>query len=326
MKISSKPTVVEVFAGAGLFSHAFRKEGFNIVRAVEIDSLAAETYARNLGDHIETGDVLKLEPKGGCDVILAGSPCQGYSTLGKRDPNDPRNFLSLDIVRWARIMRPQIIIIENVKSFLESFIWSRLKDELCGLGYAVDSVVLNAYDFGVPQLRSRSFTFAVRHNFPIIKKLNLPGYSTVKESWADLPKKPNGRNYHYAPSPSQLALGRMKVIPTGGDKRDVMRNAPNLTPPSWWKLYGEATDVWGRLEWGKPSNTLRTCLQNPSKGRYIHPEQHRVISLREACRLHTIPDEWVFAGFPIHIAKQIGNSVPPNMGRTVARAVYESLV
>jgi DNA (cytosine-5)-methyltransferase 1 len=117
----------------------------------------------------------------------------------------------------------------------------------------------------------------------------------------------------------------MRVIRPGGDKRDVMRYAPELTPPSWWRLRCQVTDAWGRMEWDRPSNTIRTALQNPSKGRYIHPEQHRVISLREAARLHTIPDGWRFAGSPKQVARQIGNSVPPSLGRAVARAVNEVL-
>jgi len=113
------------------------------------------------------------------------------------------------------------------------------------------------------------------------------------------------------------------MIPEGGDKRDIMRAAPELAPPSWWSFPGQLTDVWGRMEWDRPANTLRTCLQNASKGRYIHPEQERVISLREAARLHSIEDTWSFSGLPTQVARQIGNSVPPRLGRAVARCVRQ---
>ena len=115
----------------------------------------------------------------------------------------------------------------------------------------------------------------------------------------------------------------MKVIPPGGDKRDIMRAAPELAPPSWWRTQSAVTDVWGRLHWDRPSNTLRTRLLNASKGRYIHPDQHRVMTLREAARLHSIPDTWRLDGYAYHVAQQIGNSVPPRLGRAVARTVHE---
>ena len=105
---------------------------------------------------------------------------------------------------------------------------------------------------------------------------------TVRQAWEGLPEMPSGLNGHVARIPSKIALARMKVIPPGGDKRDVLRTAPLLAPPSWWKISGEATDVWGRMLWNEPCNTLRTALLNASKGRYIHTEQNRVITLREA--------------------------------------------
>jgi DNA (cytosine-5)-methyltransferase 1 len=101
----------------------------------------------------------------------------------------------------------------------------------------------------------------------------------------------------------------------------VLRLAPHLAPKSWWKIGGQATDVWGRMLWDEPSNTLRTALLNASKGRYIHPEQHRVITLREAARLQSVPDCWIFEGTPYQIARQIGNGVPPLLGRAVAKAI-----
>ncbi len=319
------PTVWELFAGAGFLSHAFAVEGFKIDRAVEIDPIAAATYRSNLGDHITVDDVRSIVPRGRCEVICCGSPCQSHSTLGKRDPNDPRHLLSLEVVRWARSLRPRIVVIENVPAFQHSAVWKVLARRLRRLGYRVETIVLNAFDFGAPQQRVRSFTFAFAGKMPNVKPINAFPILNVREAWRGLPSKPNGVNHHYAPAPSELALSRMHVIPAGGDKRDVMKHAPHLAAPSWWNLQSEITDVWGRMDWDRPSNTIRTALLNPSKGRYIHPEQHRVISLREAARLQTIPDSWSFMGLPTQIARQIGNGVPPALGRAVARAVYNAL-
>lgn len=326
MRKKEKPRVIELFAGAGLWSSAFIAEGFSVIQAIEIDKTAAASYKRNLGSHIETADVLRTNPIGKCDVLLAGSPCQGFSTLGKRDANDPRNFLSLDIIRWAKICTPSIIVIENVEAFLKSTVYHKLRLKLEHLGYSVESIVINALDFGVPQNRVRSFTFAAKGAIPTLamRSFSDNAASTVREAWQGLSAEPDGVNLHVSPTPSKLALARMSVIPPGGDNRDVLKSSPELAPPSWRNFRGQVTDVWGRLQWDRPSNTLRTCLQNPSKGRYIHPEQNRTISLREAARIHSIADSWTFVGFPTQIARQIGNSVPPNVGRSVAKAVMHA--
>lgn len=320
-----KPTVVDLFSGAGLFSEAFRSVGFRIIRALEKDTVAASTYQRNLGKHIECCDVREAIPDGSCSVLIAGPPCQGFSTLGSRNPNDERNTLSLEVVRFAKKLRPEVVVIENVASFINSEIWSRVVRSLRGCGYSVQSCVLNAADFGVSQLRKRSFTIAFRGRKCPDLSFKTRNARTVRQALHGLPEIPDGRNAHYAPIPSELALSRFKVIPSGGDKRDVMKTAPNLVPSSWWKCAGEVTDVWGRMEWDRPANTLRTCLLNPSKGRYIHPDQNRVISLREAARIHGIRDSWQFEGLPTQIARQIGNSVPPPLGRVVARTLLELL-
>jgi DNA (cytosine-5)-methyltransferase 1 len=315
-----------LFAGGGLLSYAFRREGFEIRTAIEADPAAAATYATNLGPHVTVADVRRVVPRGQCDVLIAGPPCQGFSSLGKRDSHDPRNLLSLEVVRWTRHTRPRVVVIENVARFVESRVWRLVTAGLRRMGYEITSAVLNAADFGVPQLRVRSFTVAWRRGGgPRIVAGRGHRVETVRQAWDGLPERPDGRNNHYAPTPSPIALARLKCIPPGGDKRDVMRRAPALAPRSWWKIECEATDVWGRMEWDRPSNTLRTCFNNASKGRYAHPEQHRVISLREAARLQSIHDSFRFVGWPIEIARQIGNAVPPTLGRAVARAVRDLL-
>jgi len=322
---STRPTVVDLFAGAGLFSYAFQQAGFRVTRAVEIDKVAAETYAMNVGNHVEVGDVKRAIPYGRCDVLIAGPPCQGFSTLGSRRPDDVRNYLSLEVVRWAKAMRPKVVVIENVAPFLQSPMWKRLAERLRRVGFEVKAYEFNAVEYGVPQIRLRSFTVACAGGASLRSRRPPVFRHTVRDAWIGLRTTPDGRNHHYSPEPSSVALARMRVIPPGGDKRDVMTAAPQLTPPSWWRLSCQVTDAWGRMEWDSPCNTLRTAFQNASKGRYIHPEQDRVISLREAARLHSVPDDWIFAGLPTQIARQIGNSVPPALGRVVAAATLSLL-
>jgi len=115
-----KPTVVELFAGAGIFGSAFATERFRLVLAVELNPEAAGTYRRNLGNHIVTADVTTVAPSGRADVLVAGPPCQGFSSLGKRDKSDPRNRLSLQVLKWAEVLRPKVVVIENVPQFLNS--------------------------------------------------------------------------------------------------------------------------------------------------------------------------------------------------------------
>jgi DNA (cytosine-5)-methyltransferase 1 len=323
--LSRKPTVIDLFSGAGLFSLAFCESGFRIIQAVEIDPVAATSYAANIGNHITVGDVAAFAPIAKCDVLIAGPPCQGFSTLGARRADDPRNTLSLQVVRWAKLASPKIVVIENVAAFLNSATWSQVARSLRRLGYGVAAFELDAADYQVPQFRRRSFTVATLDGLRFAPPRPRSKRTCVREALHGLPSEPDGRNHHYSPEPSRLALSRMKAIRPGGDKRDVMKRAPHLAPPSWWRLSCQVTDAWGRMEWESPCNTLRTALQNPSKGRYIHPEQHRVISLREAARLHTIPDTFKFEGRPTHVARQIGNSVPPNLGRAIAQRVLKTL-
>lgn len=317
--MATKPVVIDLFAGAGIFSHALAQEGFRIGLAVEIERAASKTYRHNLGEHLVTADVLTVEPHGHCDVLIGGPPCQGFSTLGAQDPRDPRSRLSLVMPDWAEHLRPKVVVVENVDAFLDTSVCQTLVRRFKSLGYEVATHSVDALDFGAPQRRRRAFVIASLVGLMPLTPLRIRKVRTVREAWEGLSSRPNGVNNHYAPTPSSLALARMRVIPRGGDKRSIMERAPHLAPASWRRVACEATDVWGRLRWDEPSNTLRTTLQNPSKGRYIHPQQNRVISLREAARLHSIPDDFEFVGTPYQIARQIGNSVPTALGRAVAR-------
>ena len=321
----SRPLVVDLFAGAGLFSYAFIQEGFEIIQAVENDVFAAASYRSNLGAVVDATNIVEVAPVKSCDVLIAGPPCQGFSTLGKRDPNDPRSWLSLELLRWVDGANPQVVVVENVAAFLSSAAFRALAKELRSRGFLVCSRVLRALDFGVPQKRERAFVVGVRDKRQFVAPRIAGGYRSLREAWRGLPAEPNGENLHFSPVPSELALRRMRVLPYGGDKRDILRLAPSLAAPSWCRYPNAVTDVWGRMRWEEPSNTLRTCFQNPSKGRYIHPEQNRVLTIREGARLQTIPDTWSFVGPRTRIVRQIGNAVPPLMGRGIARGVRQLL-
>lgn len=322
--MARKPrTFIELFAGAGLLSHAFISVGFRPLQAVERNVHACRSYGSNVGDHVECGDVREVDPVGQCDLIIAGPPCQGFSSLNRRRGDDERNTLTLEIVRWVDICLPSIVVVENVPPYLNSLVYQVYQRRMRRRGYQLSEGILDASRFGVPQSRKRAISIASRIGRAELPEGGLP-IPTVKDAWKGLRRKVNKHGLHTSPIPSELALQRFRVVPEGGDRRDILSSAPDLAPPSWHRLRENAnTGVWGRMRYDEPAPTIRTCFQNPSKGRYLHPTEDRVITIREAARLQTIPDDWIFFGERIHVTTQIGNGVPVNFGQALAQVCLE---
>jgi len=316
-----KVKVIELFSGAGLFSYAFKKEGFHICQAYERDAAAASTYARNLGNHVTVCDLANKRPEGKADVLIAGPPCQGFSSLGKRDPNDPRNKLALIIPDWALAIGARVVVVENVALFVKSEALEQIKARFEKAGYETFSWVLNAADLGAPQRRVRSFTVFSTVGRPPLEAYSSRVRKTVKQAFEGLPNFPNNEIQHFTLPRTEFALKRIQLVPPGGDIRDVARSARHLVPPSWFRTSGKIIDIWGRMNWNDVSPTIRTGFLNPSRGRFLHPEEDRPISFREAARLQMVPDHFIFDGTPGQIACQIGNGVSVGVGRTMAKAV-----
>lgn len=314
---------VDLFSGAGLLGFAFRTQGFHAALAVEADARAALTFKENVGAEQMTDDVETVIHGLKCDIIVAGPPCQGFSSLGKRDALDERNELSLCIGDWAKACRPAVVVVENVPPFLSSPQYRRLKKRMTKMGFASTEWILNSADFGAPQLRMRAFVIFSKIGIPSSPKPDRRKHRTVGDAFRGLPLQPDLVGLHVAPTPSSLALKRFKLIPAGGDKRDVMLAAPEMCPPSWGRMGAQATDVWGRMDLSKPANTLRCSFQNASKGRYVHPTEDRVLTLREGARIQGIPDNWQFHGDRCSIARQIGNGVPIHLGTAVAKSIRQ---
>lgn len=148
-----------------------------------------------------------------------------------------------------------------------------------------------------------------------------PMRSTVREAFAGLPAFPRQEIQHFTLPRSEFALKRIRLVPEGGDIRDVARKARHLVPPSWFRTRGKIIDIWGRMRWDDTAPTIRTGFLNPSRGRFLHPEEDRPISFREAARLQMVPDDFQFEGKAEQIARQIGNGVSVGVGRCMARAV-----
>jgi DNA (cytosine-5)-methyltransferase 1 len=329
------PEVVDLFAGAGGMTLGFVAAGFAPVFAVELEPAAAKTYEANFGCHVYKGPIEEVDEFPKADVVVGGPPCQGFSPLGRDRDNGSRarmNALWRHYVRAVQQVRPKVFVIENVPEFLKSAQFAAF-ERLCRRDpilseYEIDSRVLNAAEYGVPQRRRRGFVVGSRVGSPHFpEKTHGPeaepprDFSTVRNAIGDLPLKPDGRNWHIGRNPRPSSVERYKAVPEGGNRFDLARNRPDLLPDCWRNKATGTTDVFGRLWWDRPSFTIRTEFFKPEKGRYLHPKAHRPITHREAARLQTFPDEFIFEGSKIDVAKQIGNAVPPLLAQHVADAV-----
>jgi DNA (cytosine-5)-methyltransferase 1 len=337
-------TFVDLFAGCGGLALGFVREGFEPVGAVEIDPDAAETYALNIDEDIHVDDIASVVKWPRARVVIGGPPCQGFSQLGTRDPNDPRNQLWREYVRVLEATRGEVFVMENVPQLLTSPQFAFFCEEVDALGFNVVEGVLNAADYGAPQSRRRAIVIGSRLGLPLMpRKTHGPesdggrGYVVVRTAFANptpLPNKPDGRNWHVGRAGIRdTSLLRYRAVPPSGGNRFQMQDTldaeglGDLVPRCWRKKTSGTTDVFGRMWWDRPAPTIRTEFYKPEKGRYLHPVAHRPITVREAARLQSFPDDFVF---PKHqrmtsVARQIGNAVPPVLAAALARAVQDHM-
>ena len=328
-------TAVDLFAGAGGFTLGFVQAGFVPVFAVEMDKAAAATYEANFGPHCFAKDVNDVETFPATDVIIGGPPCQGFSNLGARIPNDPRNQLWRHYVRAVEQTRPAVFVVENVPPLLNSEEGQELIRETRALGYNVEGRILNSADYGVPQVRKRTIIIGSRLGpvvFPEpthidpkkrgLQTLHRVDWATVKQAISDLSLEPTEYSLHFKRNPTPKSIERYKHIPPGGNRWNL---PPDLMPDCWKRKTKGGTDLFGRLRWDEPSVTIRTEFFKPEKGRYLHPEAHRPITHREAARIQCFPDEFTFKGSKTEIAKQIGNAVPVKLAHAIAQAVRQMI-
>jgi len=338
------------------FSPAFSKP-LQPVWANDIDPSAAATYNRNFGPHCVVGDLVSLLknpavriPK--ADVVIGGPPCQGFSLLNKRRATDPRKEMWRSFMEVVCRSEASVFVIENVPPILRSPEHARIADAAKAMGFHLASGKLCAADYGVPQVRWRAFILGCRlcdparvfpssrtHLSPKERGLKPSAggtepWRTVRDAIGDLPP-PEGTlirnvlpplNLHFGRTPTRKSLARYKAIPEEGMNRfDLQRRAPELTPDCWTRKTSGGTDIFGRIWWDRPAFTIRTEFYKPEKGRYLHPQQHRPITHREAARFQSFPDNFVFIGSKAEIARQIGNAVPPLLAASVADCVIALL-
>ncbi|MCO8127272.1 DNA cytosine methyltransferase [Acidimicrobiia bacterium EGI L10123] len=342
---------VDLFAGAGGLSLGFHLAdlGFTPVYAVEHDSAAAATFRRNFGCEVFADDIEYGPHYPEAELMIGGPPCQGFSPLGRDRDDESRaqlNGLWKHYLDAVRTLRPKAFVIENVPEFQRSAQFAELlrllqeDDDLRPYRHAAYGV-LNAADYGVPQNRRRGIMVAVRDSEPLpwppppthgAESATGAPHVTVKKAIGDLPSRTKGfdpcisddgaQHLHFGRRPTAISMERYRTIPPGGNRFDLMALRPDITPACWLNKPTGTTDVMGRMWWEKPSPTIRTEFFKPEKGRYLHPTANRVISHREAARLQSFPDSYVFEGTKIQIARQIGNAVPPLLGKAIAEYVH----
>jgi len=339
--------VADLFSGAGGLTAGFAAAGFEPVVAVEYDRWAAQSYIANFGPHMLCADIGEIDvtrSKRGLtwrvrdtdlavqtpeiDVLVGGPPCQGFSPLGRMtdwERPDPRNQLWRHYVRILAIVRPRAFVIENVPELLKSAEYQELRARAERLGYTLNNpTILNASHYSVPQTRKRAIIIGMRGVAPVLPTVHVTK-RTVRDAIGDLPATPTNRDLHMARKPRPMSVTRYKCVPAGGNRFDLMRKRPDITPACWLNKLTGSTDVFGRMEWSKPAPTIRTEFFKPEKGRYLHPTAHRPITLREAARLQTFPDSFQFVGAHVQIAKQIGNAVPVRLAASLAESLKMQL-
>jgi DNA (cytosine-5)-methyltransferase 1 len=360
-------SMIDLFAGCGGMTAGFVDEGFRSELAVEWDFAAACTYAANFGeDHTFWGDIADVpnERIPQVDMVIGGPPCQGFSNLGSKDVDDPRNKLWKEYLRFVSVAQPKVFVLENVERFRRTSEFELLlseADQGVIADYELTHGLLLAADYGVAQRRPRTIVIGSRIgriDLPLpthgkIPALGMEPWETVRSRIGGLPTHPGttelpatmaeffgepvrgifkGPDLHFGRNPTQLSLTRYTHVPPGKGRFSVPEE---YLPDCWKNKPTGTTDVMGRMQWDEPSLTIRTEFFKPEKGQYLHPQWvgvgsplnvDRVITHFEASRLQDFPKDYLWCGSKTEIAKQIGNAVPVGLAAAIARHVKNRLL
>lgn len=336
---------VDLFSGAGGFSLAAQKAGLRVRLAIEFDKHAVDTYRKNLckgrlAPRMINGDITQISaskayqdyfPDGDqCDLLLGGPPCQGFSThrIKGAGIHDKRNDLIHTYFDFVRAFSPSMFLMENVPGMLwdrHSTALDRFYLEGALAGYDVQpAIVIDARNYGLPQRRRRVFILGVRegldtsglvwppnpsHGNDAARKLN-----PALKPWADCSgafvAAPQGDPNDIHMSHSKELIDAFRKTPAnGGSRRDSGRLL------ACHKDHDGHKDVYGRIDQRLAAPTMTTACINPSKGRFVHPTEHHGITVRQAARIQTFPDDFIFEGGLMAAGKQVGNAVPVELGR-----------
>lgn len=331
---------VDVFAGCGGLTTGLRKAGFSVVGAVELDAAACQVYRLN---HPETQlwetDVVSLSVntvlndlglrKGELDLLAGCPPCQGFSTVrtlnGNKKIFDDRNDLIFDFLRLVKGLLPKTVMMENVPGLANDDRIFRFQRSLRGLGYSVQFKVLDVAEFAVPQRRHRVVLLAGRSG-PIDFAKPAKERRTVRQAIGHLPRAgSSGDAIHDLPENRMQRIKKLiaKVPKDGGSRADL----PKEFRLKCHEKCDGFKDIYGRMAWDDVAPTLTTGCFNPSKGRFLHPNENRTITMREAAILQSFPRWYRFPAMlgKVALATQIGNAIPPEFVRRHALEVRKYL-
>lgn len=349
---------IDLFCGAGGLSTGLKKSGFRLCLGVDIDEKALKTYKCNLKrTKVLKEDIKKVTGEKITELtginrrdnfLLAGCPpCQGFSSLGKRDANDEKNELVYEYIRIINELEPSFILMENVPGMSTGVGKEIFKNVVKELeeNYHVEYATLNAADFGVPQIRKRLVLHGIRNdvydNLGLDKEKQkiLPksthskekkkGYRkwvTVRKAIFDLPILGAGESYddgiiknYKARSLSETNIERLQEIRLHGGNREMISEELQLECHK--KENVSYTDTYGIIDPDKPAPTITSGCTIISKGRYCHPTQNRGLSIREAARLQSFDDKFEFQGNMGEMSLQIGNAVPPKLAQASGKVI-----
>lgn len=331
------PTAVDLFSGCGAVTEALKRRHFRVVAAVDNDPVACRTYRKNHPSvRLFEKDIRRVSPTRiradlldgrDLDLLVVCAPCQPFSSQGRRDGTDPRARLIFSAVRFATILKPKLILFENVPGLASgrfSKVLAELRDRLKKANYCMgDPETADAADYGVPQRRQRCIMIAASEGVPLrLPPPTTPAgkQKTVRGAIKDLPRLRSGQCdpddvLHFSREHQPITLQRLSHIPKDGGDRFSL---PTKLVLKCHKDYLGHPDVYGRMFWDRVSPTLTTGCTDVTRGRFAHPSQNRAITLREAARLQTFDDSYQFEGNFSEIATQIGNAVPVRLIEEIA--------
>ena len=333
--------IIDLFCGCGGLSKGFEMAGFNTVLAIDFWKDAVETFNNNHKNKVAIcDDVSKISndflddftKKNKITGIVGGPPCQGYSTVGKRDINDDRNYLYLQYCRIVEKVKPEFFVLENVKGLL-TLNNGKFKEDIVErftkLGYIVDYKILNSADYGVPQNRNRVFFVGIKNKkfkFPKEKLKKVTTYEAISDltSYEDkyttsaqtsYQKNMRGNNKQLKNNEftvhTEKTIDVISKIPDGGKITDL--------PKEFWEIrkYNKAFQ---RMNSKLQSNTIDTGHRN-----YFHYSENRIPTVRESARIQSFPDNFIFYGSRTSQYKQVGNAVPPLLANALAIEIMKQI-
>ena len=318
----SKMTFVDLFCGAGGLSKGLEMAGLLGICGLDWFEEAGMTYRRNFEHPFVSGDITTQEKKDEfyatvkkqlgrrkLNIVAGGFPCQGFSMAGNRIVDDPRNSLYKEMLEIVKTLQPEFVICENVKglrSMLGGQVEKKIIEDYRAIGYEMNVTTLCAADYYTPQKRERVIFIGNRIGLknlypkPILKPSE---YVTTGEAIKDLMKHPEDSDFNHVPTKHRPDMeARMAKLPEGKS------------------LYEGYSDAWKKCPWNEASCTIK---ENHG-GVNIHPKLPRVLTAREMARLQSFPDDFIFEGKKNKQLVQIGNAVPPLLGKAIGLAIRKA--